>query len=401
MSTPAVKHSAGNSPESVDLTKPKQASRSVSLLTPEQLQRKRAQDRESQRQTRARVKQTIAELEKRVEALTQELQLARLENASLQEKKQLAPQGTISSMTPQQAITRPEDFSEGTAAIMDVVMRRNGQQPQQCMSMSSQYSSSLVVTGQICSDPGRQAIVDPGLLYLYDNYEQQPMSIPVWDARPIHYPATCRFDKFCLGLIERMKPTNATGGNASEFTNPNFPHAQALFTPQNYAASFPLTTAVVSNVIYVMTVESLPEQIAIMYVMCYMIRWMITGSENDYYEMPDWLRPTAAQTVTAHPAWVDMMPWPRSRDRLCRDSYYHDKYEAFKNAYNETISINWPYDPADTLIRTSATELIINPVFITHVRNNNNWTVGPGFLEKYPDFEGEVNIGKPREVPPH
>jgi len=43
-----------------------------------------------------------------------------------------------------------------------------------------------------------------------------------------------------------MKPTNATGGNASEFTNPNFPHAQALFTPQNYAASFPLTTAVVS-----------------------------------------------------------------------------------------------------------------------------------------------------------
>jgi hypothetical protein len=42
------------SPESADSssTKPKQASRSVSLLTPEQLQRKRAQDRESQRQTR-------------------------------------------------------------------------------------------------------------------------------------------------------------------------------------------------------------------------------------------------------------------------------------------------------------------------------------------------------------
>ena len=25
--------------------------------------------------------------------------------------------------------------------------------------------------------------------------------------------------------------------------------------------------------------------------------------------MPDWLRPGAAQLVTAHPAWVDMMPW--------------------------------------------------------------------------------------------
>ncbi len=52
MSTPAVKRSAAGSPDSGDSSKSKQASRSVSLLTPEQLQRKRAQDRESQRQTR-------------------------------------------------------------------------------------------------------------------------------------------------------------------------------------------------------------------------------------------------------------------------------------------------------------------------------------------------------------
>ena len=51
MSTSVVKRSP-DSPESLDSNKPKQASRSVSLLTPEQLQRKRAQDRESQRQTR-------------------------------------------------------------------------------------------------------------------------------------------------------------------------------------------------------------------------------------------------------------------------------------------------------------------------------------------------------------
>lgn len=114
--------------------------------------------------------------------------------------------------------------------------------------------------------------------------------------------------------------------------------------------------------------------------------------------MPDWLRPGAAQIVTAHPAWVDMMPWyfpeslsshnaltfsrPKSRDRLCKDAQYHDKYEAFKNACNETISINWPYEPADTLIRISANEFTVNPVFITHIRTNSNWTLGPGFLEK-------------------
>jgi len=56
MSSAATNSTAGSSPEAAEPAKPKpkpkQASRSVSLLTPEQLQRKRAQDRESQRQTR-------------------------------------------------------------------------------------------------------------------------------------------------------------------------------------------------------------------------------------------------------------------------------------------------------------------------------------------------------------
>lgn len=52
MSTIHVKRDPGDTPESGESSKLKQASRSVSLLSPEQLQRKRAQDRESQRQTR-------------------------------------------------------------------------------------------------------------------------------------------------------------------------------------------------------------------------------------------------------------------------------------------------------------------------------------------------------------
>jgi len=166
MSTPAVRRTSGDSPDSGDSSKPKQASRSVSLLTPEQLQRKRAQDRESQRQTRqvdqpswqhevkklteyrARVKQTIAELEKRVEMLTQELHLTRLENASLQEKNQLAPPGTIPTVAPPMITPGLEDFSEGAAAIMDVVVRQKNR-PAQYMGLGSQFSNSLVVSAPI------------------------------------------------------------------------------------------------------------------------------------------------------------------------------------------------------------------------------------------------------------
>jgi hypothetical protein len=93
------------------------------------------------------VKQTIAELEKRVEILTQELHLTRLENASLQEKNQLAPPGAVPMMAPPQALPGPEVFPEGTAAIMEVVVRQRSQ-PQHGMGMGSQFSDSLVVPGQ-------------------------------------------------------------------------------------------------------------------------------------------------------------------------------------------------------------------------------------------------------------
>jgi hypothetical protein len=46
---------------------------------------------------------------------------------------------------------------------------------------------------------------------------QQPMSIPLWEAKPINYPATCRFDKIWLKLIQDLVPFNCTGVNALEF----------------------------------------------------------------------------------------------------------------------------------------------------------------------------------------
>jgi hypothetical protein len=88
--------------------------------------------------------------------------------------------------------------------------------------------------------------MDPDLFYLYNAFKQRPMSIPVWKAKPVHYPATCRFDKVCLNIIATLTPINAIGGNALEFANPKFPHVQALLNPQHFSSSFPLTTAIVS-----------------------------------------------------------------------------------------------------------------------------------------------------------
>ena len=95
-------------------------------------------------------------------------------------------------------------------------------------------------------EPAGHTIIAPSLFYLYEDFEQQPVSIPVWDARPVHYPATCRFDKISLDLINNLKPLTPIGGNAFEFSNPKFPDVAALLNPQHHSATFPLTTAIVS-----------------------------------------------------------------------------------------------------------------------------------------------------------
>ncbi|KAI3398773.1 hypothetical protein diail_8640 [Diaporthe ilicicola] len=80
-STPAPSYAHGNGPESKKRKSAAPGSRGVANLTPEQLAKKRANDREAQRAIRERTKMTIENLESRIRELTsqqpyQELQAA-------------------------------------------------------------------------------------------------------------------------------------------------------------------------------------------------------------------------------------------------------------------------------------------------------------------------------------
>jgi hypothetical protein len=290
-------------------SKAKQGSRPVSLLTPEQLVRKRAQDCESQRQTRLRVKQKIAELESRVEDLTKQLLAAKLENDSLKAENQLAPPGSIPRRLVPGSV--PLDDPLENYPGLDAVVQQRNLRASQCMPTDSQFAQPSMMSIPI----GTEVHEAPGLFdtslpsqYLYDNFVR-PISIPVWEARSFHYPPTCKVDKVLLDLVESRRPLNPIGGNEYEFAHEKFPAVAALLNPQHHASTFPLTASIVSGLIYRLTIENLPEQIAMMYLFSIFCRWLITGSKQDYDAMPVWLRPGAAQIVTAHPMWIDLMAW--------------------------------------------------------------------------------------------
>lgn len=130
-----------------------------------------------------------------------------------------------------------------------------------------------------------------------------------------------------------------------------------------------------------MVMPNLPEQIATLYVMSSIVRWQISPTPENYDSLPQWLRPTAAQIVNAHPAWVNVFPWPRARERIARYPEYHNQIGRFQNICNATLSINWPYTAADMLVQISETDSILNPIFEKHIRDLNNWTVGQAFVD--------------------
>jgi hypothetical protein len=72
----------------------------------------------------------------------------------------------------------------------------------------------------------------------------------------------------------------------------------------------------------------------------------------------------------------------KARNRLCQDKSCYGQHDEFKSAMNETLSVNWPYKPEETVIKIAPSEYAINPVFVTHLRNLDNWTVGVSFLSK-------------------
>ncbi|KAH8647464.1 hypothetical protein BGZ60DRAFT_553404 [Tricladium varicosporioides] len=351
--------------------------RPVSLLTPEQLKQKRALDRESQRQTRLRAKQTVANLQQKVDTLTKELEECKLEIATLKSDHVLITTRPLHSTT----LEISESSGSGTETpLLDLTVR--DKLPSSHFMPIQTFHDNFFLDSEISTDdPTTTGLLDPTLLshagFPYHDAPPPSLSIQVWEARPCQHPPTCRLDKVLIDLVESRKMLDAFGGNRVEFGDTKFPSVAALLNPKVQEGGHPLTCAVVS--------------------------WEITGTKENYDAMPSWLRPGASQIVTAHPAWVDTFPWPRARDRICQSSHYHTSlhYETFKIVCNRSISINWPYEHGDALLQVGGYdkgngrgEYIINPVFLSHIRRLENWTLGREFVELFPEFEGDVNVAK-------
>ncbi|KAI1494641.1 hypothetical protein F5X96DRAFT_615749 [Biscogniauxia mediterranea] len=223
---------------------------------------------------------------------------------------------------------------------------------------------------------------------------------------------TCPLDRLLLDFLRERQQRRADGWGAREVLGPRYPSVSSLLNPARSAYAHPLSKVFTDVLSTFPGLSTLPERIAVLYIMFLAMRWQVDPSAANYDRMPGWIRPTEAQLRVAHPAWVDYIPFPEMRDRLVRareedererqrerqrergigkrDTYL---FEDFFIPFTGTVRVGWPYADEDALlVAPDGEEVLVNPVFERHVRRLENWTLGPEFHRAFPALEGTYRL---------
>ncbi|KAM0261985.1 hypothetical protein ACHAQJ_001991 [Trichoderma viride] len=208
-----------------------------------------------------------------------------------------------------------------------------------------------------------------------------PYSRPLRNCEP-----TCPLDALLLDFRSERHQRAAEGYQQHEITGPRYPSVSSLLNPANSKYSHPVSKFFTDILTKFPEVSSLPEKVAILYLMFLVMRWQISPTKENLDLLPEWIHPLSCQFDIPHAAWMDFLPFPEMRDRVIRANnpavFYFDN---FFLPITSSLRLCWPYDEAHTLLRNpDSDEIMINPVFESHMRNLDNWKLGTVFAKSFP-----------------
>ncbi|KAH7355746.1 hypothetical protein BKA66DRAFT_562916 [Pyrenochaeta sp. MPI-SDFR-AT-0127] len=500
-------------------------SRGVANLTPDQLARKRANDREAQRAIRERTKNQIDRLNQRIrdlesqqpyhdlQVVLRDKEAVQAENADMRKRlesvlgiiqpmvrasgglNELAAAAERSPLPPQQQHhqhhqhhqhrEQPADLRQFNATLHD-------------LTAAAAASPSNGLHSPSGTDGGRQWLypadaptshlrrysndsphfehprppqMQPdmpfderlGVDFLLDNAQRRappPSNVsssqlaqyaPALVAHltlPRNIAPTCPLDVILLDFLQDRQNRAAEGVPIKTLVGPLYPNFTSLAYPDRNVDAHPLSKLFTDILRTFPDICGVPEQVAIVFIMFLIMRWQIEPTQENYERLPHWVTPRPAQLFTAHPCWVDHIPWPKLRDKIIA----HQPFVSFENffiSFTTTISLNWPYEPRDCLLPASKVhsstlsatssvpasspysthvnagsppgpptpqppvstpgalgsigplpkeddQWLINPAFESHLRDLNNWSLGPSFRGTFPVFADSVKIKEGR-----
>lgn len=220
-------------------------------------------------------------------------------------------------------------------------------------------------------------------------------SAPIRNCSP-----TCPLDSLLLDFLSERRQRAAEGLPVQEVIGPRYPSVSSLLNPSNSAYSHPLSKVFTDILSTFPDISTLPERVAVLYIMFLLMRWQIEPTRENYERLPEWMVPLSAQIYVPHPAWIDHIPFPLMREKLVHESKGTTyQFDNFFVPFTTTLTLSWPYEETDTLLQSpDGDELMINPVFERHMRNLDNWKLGDAFAKALPGLADRCNLIEKRPV---
>ncbi|ORY09227.1 hypothetical protein BCR34DRAFT_376067 [Clohesyomyces aquaticus] len=331
----------------------------------ENLERKRARDRKSQRAMRERTKWNMQCLSEQVAQLTRALDI------STREKDELYNRFL--------AISEENDHLRVQKAALQLRLLGNGQGPAGAVGVEG------VGVGVGVGDAAGLGI--PAL----EAHESIPLNTcpTTMSDQILQTFVESRWEAYAFEGID-VHRTGDIGRRIEAY--PDKPDLSALFDgrPNRRVDE---TSAVVGDIVRSYTeIDTLPKQVAVHYVMSTLMKWQVLRTKSSFEQMPEWLRPTRMQLEVAHSSWIDRIPWPSLREYLIE--HPEVKFDDFASVYSTSFLIRWAYDPNHVIITPSNDEkggIQINPIYEEHLRQLENWTVEGVFRRKFPDMAALID----------
>ena len=222
--------------------------------------------------------------------------------------------------------------------------------------------------------------------------DMRDVPLPVYSTLVLNIGPTCPLDGILLDFLAERRQRGIEGESPQKLTGPAYPSFASLLKPERSLYSHPLSRVFTDILSTFPDIATPPERVAVLYVMFLVMRWQISPTKENHDRLPEWVKPRPSQLFTPHPAWIDHLPWPDMRDEMVA-TYQNYPFEEFFIPYTTTISLSWPYNPNDVVLSLPDTEeLSINPVFESHLRDLDNWTLGPAFARAHPKLSPTVKI---------
>lgn len=231
----------------------------------ENLEKKRARDRKSQKAMRERTKWNIQCLNHQVEQLQRALDIETREKNDLHNKFL--------------AMSEENDHLRVQKAALQLRLLGNGQSPPDSAS--------------------------------------SPTGLAPFETIPMNTTPTCMSDQILQTFVESRWEAYAfqTAGRLEYY--PDKPDLSALFDgrPNRQVDE---TSSIVGDIVRSYTeIDTLPKKVAVHYIMSTLLKWEVLRTKASYQAMPEWLRPEQVQLERPHASWIDRLPWSVRLLRPC------------------------------------------------------------------------------------